>query len=434
MSLEYHVSLARASCRNSSRFQGSVLALTIGMFVGVVGVLSYRAISELNVPNHPDSSAWALQDFRDTVYFPVVAFLDGRNPYDAASYIRDDPVSRTLPLYLPILLIIHLPFGLLPYQSAEAVYYGSMLALTLLLAWMSLRLSGLRSTAAHVFCLAALILLTRPGQMNLLLGQVALQCVIATYVALAFARTRPWLAGLALAFASFKPSFGLPLAFLMLCRRDARAVLAGLGVAAGTSVAVLVPLIATARGVVPFVTSALNGQNAFAAQPFNNALWGPFRIDAPALVARLLDTPLGWVGELLVGLIVLCLAGAIVHHVTNREADTARERQLTATIICLAMLACVYHQTYDALLLTLPLTALVADRWMPAAARHPQIRLALIVLLGLPALNYLASATAIDVLGLTGGLRAIVTTVNSAAVFGALAIYMALALREEEGA
>ena len=36
-----------------------------------------------------------LTDFRDAIYYPVVSFLDGHNPYDVAAYLRTYYPCRT---------------------------------------------------------------------------------------------------------------------------------------------------------------------------------------------------------------------------------------------------------------------------------------------------------------------------------------------------
>lgn len=405
----------------------SLLAIVI--FLGVVTLIVCRGLENLNIPGHPDGTRYALQDFRDTVYYPVVAFLDGTNPYDPASYLNHYPVGRPLPPYAPLNLLIHLPFAILPFESAELAYSAFAVLLTLLLARLTWEFSGRSVRASHVFGLAALILLSRPGQMNLLLGQVALQCVVAAYVALFFARSRPWLAGLGLAVSTFKPTFGLPLAVLMLCRGDARAVAIGLGTAAALSGALAGRLVHIAGGVAPFATSLLASHQRFMQQSFNDVSSGPFRIDTAALVARLFLSNLGTVVEVLIGLAVLSVGAFAVWRMADNEGEAAGMRPVSATLICLTVLACTYHQAYDSLLLTLPVTALAADLWIPRRAAQPLLRWVLLGFLLLPAVNYLATATAIERFHVGAGCERAVTALNAAAVLLAFALYAWLALR-----
>jgi hypothetical protein len=405
----------------------SLLAIVI--FLGAVTLILCRGLENLNIPGHPDGTRYALQDFRDTVYYPVVALLDGANPYDPAFYLSHYPVGRPLPPYAPLNLLVHFPFALLPFESAELAYSAFAAMLTLLLARLTWKFSGRSARASHVFGLAALILLSRPGQMNLLLGQVALQCVIAAYIALFFARSRPWLAGFGLAVSTFKPTFGLPLAVLMLCRSDVRAVAIGLGTATVLSGALAGLLVHIAGGVAPFITSLLVSHQRFMQQSFNDVLSGPFRIDTAALVARLFSSNLGNVVEVLIGLAVLSVGAFAVWRVADTESEAAGARPVSATLICLTVLACTYHQAYDLLLLTLPVTALAADLWIPRRAAQPLLRWVLLGLLLLPAVNYLATATAIERLHVGAGCERVVTSLNAAAVLLAFALYAWLALR-----
>ena len=102
-------------------------------------------------------------------------------------------------------------------------------------------------TIAATLGLTALLLLSRPGHMNLLLGQVTAQVVIGAYVALRWARTRPLLAGMGLALATLKPTYGVPLALLMLFGRgDLGAVVVGVALSGALCLVALVA--ARARG------------------------------------------------------------------------------------------------------------------------------------------------------------------------------------------
>src|SRR5262245_26744521 len=68
--------------------------LAAGAFLVVAALLLVRALTLLNVPGHPTHHGWALQDFRDAIYYPVVAFLAGHNPYDVQGYFAHYPVGQ----------------------------------------------------------------------------------------------------------------------------------------------------------------------------------------------------------------------------------------------------------------------------------------------------------------------------------------------------
>ncbi|MFN8644343.1 MAG: hypothetical protein U0802_22805 [Candidatus Binatia bacterium] len=156
--------MARAQDRDPRRRAAARTALAALLFAAVAGLLALRAWHLVNEPGAPSHERWVLQDFRDAIYYPVVAALDGVNPYDVPAYRSRYPVGQEFPVYSPLTLLLHLPYGLLPYRAAEAAYVAVTLALTLLLAGVSLRLAGAAARADRVLILAALLLLSRPGR------------------------------------------------------------------------------------------------------------------------------------------------------------------------------------------------------------------------------------------------------------------------------
>ena len=397
--------------------------LTILAFTCVVTVLSYRTVTKLNVPGSLDEQRWGLIDFRDQIYYPVVALLHGDNPYDPVTHARHYPVARILAPYSPLSLIVHAPFGLLPLGVAEAVYYLLVLLLTLLLARFILSLCGGVASTAAVFGVATLLLLSRPGHWNLVIGQFAVQSVLATYVALYYGHSRPAIAGLALAVATFKPTFGIPLAALMIARKDIRAALIGLvvaGVLTGIATALLVH---AAGGLGAFAHSIAAGLRAWSTDSAVDPVASPFRVDAAALVSRLLGRPLGVATNAAISIGVLAFAALCLRHLAGRP-DTLTNRRFAASLGSLAILTSVYHLEYDGLLLALPITLLATTaRWSPLPNTPGVLRWVLLGLLSVPAANYLASGNAIERLHLAAGWRLAVTSVNGLALVAALLLF-----------
>jgi hypothetical protein len=408
----------------ADRTVGRTLALVA--FVVVVAVLSHRAWLRLNVPGHPDGIQWAMQDFRDAIYFPVVAFLGGDNPYDHSTYLRTHPVGQVFAPYAPAVLLLYLPFGLLPFEAAELLYFVLTLALTLVLARMALRLNGLAAGVVPTLVAGTLLLASRPGHQNLLLGQCTAHVVIGCFLALRFGAERPLVGGVGLALALLKPHFGVPLAILMLFRREQRAVALGAGVLALASAVPLALLVVGAGGVGPFAQTLIANVMALDANPTGNATSGWARIDAPYLLARLVGrAPSGGV-ELALGVAVLAVAGLALRRLSAR--GDARARVLAACVACLAVVLSVYHQAYDALLLVWPLAALATAG--TRAALPPRVIGLLMVLLAVPAVNYLATWSAIGRIGITGDAWQLVTAVNAAALAIAFTTALVLTFRE----
>ena len=170
-----------------SRVSLAVLAL-----IAALGIAMLRVTTLSDVGGVRLSADWALTDFQSTIYYPVRAFIDGVNPYDSAPYRARYPAAETFPPFLPSTLLIHLPFGVMPLRLAKAGYVVFSVGLIVLLGRVAVRASGVTSWTAALVA-AALVTLSRPGQWNLLLGQVTLQAVLLSWVAIHFAQRMPWL-------------------------------------------------------------------------------------------------------------------------------------------------------------------------------------------------------------------------------------------------
>lgn len=403
-------------------------------FVCVSALLTHHILREAVGPAGLDGERWGLVDFRDAVFYPVRALLDGNNPYDAPVYTKMYPVSCVFPMYSPLALILYLPFGWLSFQTGAVSFLLLNIALSPILAGLVLRMCGLVPTVSRSCILATLILVSRGGYVNLFLGQSTTYVVLAAYAALYWARERAWLSGVALALATLKPTFGGPLAVLMLAKGDVRATLIGLTLAAVGAALPAAVLAYNAGGVWPFLASLATSHQVFAANSTNNLVSSPLRVDTPALVGRLLSTPLGPAVEVSITAAVLVLGALCLWRLS---ADDEAWGQLSTTLVCLTALTCTYHQVYDLPLLTLPIVALATARWAPQGAALRSFRWPLLLLLGLPLVNYLMSRTALEALGITRFLQIkdgwvlALASVNGVALLGALLLCTALAIRRQ---
>ena len=378
------------------------------------------------------TAAWALLDFRTAIYYPIVAFLDGINPYDRVTMLASYPTRQGFGPFLPATLLLHLPFGLLPLSVSSLLYVATTVALTLLLAYLAFRYNDLEARPADVLLVAAVILLSRPGQWNLLLGQLAVQLALATYVALYYARRSPVVSGLGLAVSMVKPSVGLPLALLMLARRDNRAVLLGCAFAAIANLPLLAVLARRAGGVTPFVAQLTGVVREFGARAWNDPSLSIARVDATALISRFLGVPLGGVAQALVAIAVLGLAALALRRMAARAEEPANFAMSTG-IICAALLLSVYHQAYDLILLTLPAVAL-AYSGVPALLRPHRRRWFLLGLVGILAANYAATEAVLSALRMERGLWLVLVSVNGLALLTLFCVYSVAALNSGSSA
>lgn len=407
--------------------------LVLVTFACVIGLLTYRTTTKLDtaavLAGEPIAAQWGLADFRDNLYYPVVSFLEGQNPYDRAAYMRRYPVVNGFPLYLPLTLLIYLPFGLLSLGIAQWLHFGATIVLTVVLATLTLRFCRCEATWTRVLALSALVLVSRPGHWNLALGNCAVPAVLGIYVALLYARRNPWVATFGLALSTFKPTFGIPAAILMFAAGCTWVALAGLTISTVLCVGVLSVLTTQAGGFESFFGSIHANYIDWQTVPVVNPAVAPFRVDIVAMVGRLVDQPPALQEAILLSAAVLLVGGIGVRRAVRVTADGVGG-MLPASIVCTAVLASTYHQAYDLLLLLLPLTALLAGPLPEPLGEQRWCRGLLIALLSLPAANYLASGTAIDALGISGVLWLIVTSMNGVALIVALLIYTSLALRQ----
>ncbi|MCG3198071.1 MAG: hypothetical protein GHCLOJNM_02565 [bacterium] len=375
-----------------------VTALAVALYVGLSAFLFFRTMDRLVIPGGDNTGRWAYAAYRDATYYPVRAFLEGKNPYDPKEYLVSYPVGDVLPPYLPMTLLIHLPFGLVSFKASAVLYLLFTLALTLVLAGLCLRMAGVGPTAARVLLLGTFILLTRPGQNNLLLGECTVVSVMATYATLFLARQAPKAASVAFAFACFKPTFGAPLGVLLLARRDWKVAIFG-GLIAALLSAAAAGVIVLNVGLGPFVASALSAYDASEDHPDSHPASSPSRIDAKGLIGRLLGEDPGVGSELLLAAILLGLGGWGARLLAV-PSETDESRSLAVTLTSLVILTSIFHQPYDLILLVFPLLSILEGWKRLPWSEHPFSGVVLALLLSFLLFNYLGSATALARLGI----------------------------------
>jgi len=368
---------------------------------------------------------WVMVDFRHVVYYPTRAFWEGLNPYNSNRYMERYPVDIPVSLYSPATFLLFAPFGLLPVGLSSVAYFIVTVILTLVLGWAVLRLSGSRPAGSAVLAAGGILLLSRPGHWNLLSGQITLIVVLATYGALSLARRTPRLAGLGLALALLKPSFGVPLVPALLARGAGRAVAWGLGIAAALNVPILIVLVRREGGVVPFLGTVAQSYHAFSSNPDTHAIHGVWRVDLAACVSRLLNHPLGTSTTLLVGAAVLVPVILMSRRLV--QSDDSHQKRILDGLVCCAVLLSLFHQAYDLLLLALPAAGLVSaahGRWPPRVTHGAQA-----LLFAVLGLNYVATQSALTALQLPPGYRLMVVSANGLALLALFGLYLAEAGR-----
>jgi hypothetical protein len=397
-----------------------VLLFAVGLGLAIARVAPLRQVGGLRV-----SAPWVMDDFRHVVYYPSRAIWDGINPYDSSTYMNRYPVEVAVSLYAPALFLLSLPFGLLPLGPASMSYFLLTVVLTLVLAWAVLRLSGWRATLPAILAVGGLVLLSRPGHWNLLSGQVTLILVLATYCALRFSHSAPRLAGVGIALAMLKPSFGIPLVPALLAQGAHRALAWGVGLAAALNIPVLAVLVRREGGLSPFLTTVAQTSHSTATKLAADAIGGVWRVDLPALVSRLSGHPLGtWTGSL-VGAAVLLPVMLMSRRLG--ECNGSAQKHILTALVCCAVLLSIYHLAYDLLLLALP--GAVVARALPGASPFRGIHVAQALAFAVLALNYMATESVLTALQLAPWQRLILVSANGVALTGLFGLYLMEARR-----
>lgn len=394
--------------------------------IAALGIAMLRVTTLSDIGGFRLRANWALIDFQSTIYYPVRAFIDGVNPYDRASYRARYPEAETFPPFLPSTLLIHLPFGVMPLALAKLAYVGFSVGLIVLLGRAAVRANGVTSWTAALVA-AALVTLSRPGQWNLLLGQVTLQAVLLSWVALRFAQRTPWLSGLALGAAAFKPTFALPIAVLMFARGNFKAVGAGVVSALALNLPVAAILEHRVGAVQLLMQDPKEPYYSWAGSSDSAPTWSFYRIDLVALVGRIAGRPLSHGEEAVVMILVLSVAALLIRRMRGSEA-TPGYQTLSEAIICIATLLCVHHLDYDLLLLAFPLAALVYRR-VPGLPENAAVRRGMLWLFAFVAANYVSTQSVLDRLTPDVPVWFALASANSLALVLLFAIYGLTVLR-----
>jgi hypothetical protein len=344
-------------------------------------------------PHHPSRSAFC--DFQDVVYYPTRAALAGVNPYDArpadegGQYFARYPAGNSFPLYAPLIFVASLPFAMWELTTANAVYWIVNVALLIIYGYWLLRISDQRVTSVGVMVVAMLLLLCRPGYANFYYGNVALPMVLATVSSWWLAERRPWVAGMLLAVACIKPTFGGPLFVLLIVRGCYRAALSGLVIAVIANLAVAAALLPQLLDANHLLQMLAENQTATESNEAVDPLLSASRVDLLMVIERLVGQHFPGVVRYGLTFAVLASGGIAIRRLQDSERANAQRAKLgSLAIAALTIALCIYHNIYDALLIgPAAMAAFVA---LPQERRGT--RLLLLALLVVPAVNYLTSA------------------------------------------
>jgi hypothetical protein len=399
----------------------AIIGLLLLLLIGV-GLTGYRVYRQYSVPARVfDWQNRGHSDFHNGTYFPSMAFRDGVNPYslEAAEVYE---LSRSSPLYSPVLFIWHLPFTYLDVLTADVAFFMFNCVLLGLLVWLGLYCSGVppRNHVGLGVLLMAALVLSRPGHITLFTGYFTLELVIGTVLAVHFAETRPWLAGVGMLLASGKPTYILPLIVLMLFRGNVAAVVRGIVLC---TVGGLVGLGWLAFHSSPLeVLSGINeGRMALHNDPTEIPMNTWTRLDSVGVVSKLMHWQPNDLVYLLSMLVMLVVPGLAIRRLATREENRGATG-LSGLIICLTILVSIYHHSYDSLWIVVPWLGLAFFHTIGRERMSSVVRWTIVVCLAVPAANYLSTRSIGERLGLAtdGTVWQIATSANGACLLLAL--------------
>jgi len=273
--------------------------------------------------------------------------------------------------------------------------------------------------------LAALILLSRPGQWNLLLGQRAVELTLASYVAVAYATTAPAIAAVGLMVALVKPTYGVPLALLLWAWGRRKAAALGMGLAALVNLPLVVLLAAREGGIRQLIGKALRSYQTWQGFPDVGPATSDLRTDAASLISHFMGAPLSSVQQALLAIGLLLLAAPVLRLLAKhptRQADA-----LAVGILCLTTSLIGFHLEYDLLLLTAPFVAAAVAGSLPL--RHRGLRLALLALYSILALNWIDTESVLQRWQPSKQMWLLVTSVNGLCLVALYLGYLGLGIR-----
>jgi hypothetical protein len=418
----------RCQSETDWRFGKLVSLLIVAAFLlGVVANL-YRSYAQYQVPSEVfDARHQGFCDFHNGVYFPAQAFAKRVNPY-AQEYAQQYPTPRPVPFFSPSVLILHLPFGLMPLRAAEIAYVVYLYGLLMLLAGLVVRFVRLRWRWQAWLLVATFILFSRSGHNTLFTGYFTFELVIGTLVALEYGKRRPGLAALGLLLASGKPTYIIPLGFLMLARGNFRAIFYG----ALLSIAVAAAgfgWLASNSSVSKVLTGIQQGQQAHLDDPNEFPVNTHVRVDLPAIVFKWIGAnpdeivQLAWMAGMLVP---ICF---VIWKYRKKLDDQGKSASILGLLISVAMIVSFYHHYYDLLVAMTGCLGMIVGFHSWANVSKP-LRIALLCLIGFPMLNYTSASIFLDRFFTTEDLAyRVLTSLNALSLAASLIVLIVTIVR-----
>ena len=331
--------------RTASRLDGRSAHVFAWMFA-ILSVLSF-AVLVATARNGIDVFGHLLGSDFLSFWSAGRLLVTGTSPYDAAAHLATMKALVAQPgypayWYPPLFLVICWPLGLMPYFPALVAW----LIVTGLAYFGAVRMwaKGLRLTAPVWLWTLAF----PPILVTVTHGQTSFLVAALLGASLFLVRRKPWLAGLLLGLATFKPQFGLLIPFALLLTGNVR-----VGLMAVVSMSALITIATVAFG--PQVWNDWYGLTRIANSAMEEGSVGYGKMMSPFAAAMLLGAPetlaYGMQLAISVGLAALVAMASWKRDWTDWHA---------ALVLAGAPLATPFVLDYDLVVLAFPLIYLAA--------------------------------------------------------------------------
>jgi len=412
----------------SGPWRGGIQTLLVVACAAVFLATAYRSVSKYHEPKvgELDRATQGLFDFHNGIYFPAVGLTAGYDPY-GPKFAADFPVTRQIPPYSPLALVIHWPLGWMPLRLAEIVYYFVTLGFLVAIGVLAVNaLPTVKERATWTLFAVLTVLASRSGHSTLFTTYFTGELVVGSMLALRFAESRPVISGLGIALASIKPNFGIPLILMMAARGNWRATVLGV-VFSGVGVLLGVTILLQHVDLATLISDLKSSDSAHVGDDYELPVNTWTRVDILAVVAKWTrlnpGAPIA-LGVMLLLLILPCVALARL----SKLGDKTGDQSYSGVLILATGMAALYHHAYDAMLLIAAAFSLILDsqwrRWFT-----PTARVGLAAGLMFVPWNYLSSEVVLNRLKLPNTVEQIMTSSSGVVLLVCCLILTARALR-----
>ena len=408
----------------------------IGLLLTVLGVAigGYRVVTEYHTPGPFTFNDSGFCDFHNGLYFPSRAVIDGVSPY-GEGYAQSYPVSRQIPFFSPSFLVLHSPFASLPLRLSEYLYFVFNVIVALGIGALTASLVGRPKRLDVILAVTAAVVFSRGGHTTIQDGYFTFEIVLAAILAVHWASSKPWFSGVALLVVSAKPTYVIPLGFLMLARGNIKALVIG-AVLSLVGAALPFGWISYNRGngdLVAGFTEIIHdiqgSQDKHLGVPSESPINTWTRLDLLAVIAKWQRKDPGTTAHLAMMMVVLVVPMLVLLRRCRQGIDDGAAG-ITGMVIFTAFLVSLYHHSYDALVLVAPISGVLFARPESWLAHRKALRWMLAALMLVPLYNYLSTRMILMRLDPSLAAQDVATSINGVTLTVLLLLSCYLAFRD----